>query len=153
MKQVHLLLVEDDEVDAESVIRGFRKLEIKNPITIAQDGIEALHLLRGDKNGSAVSHPYLIVLDINMPRMNGLEFLDELRADARLRNSIVFVLTTSEADRDRCEAYEHNVAGYLLKSRAGEDFTQVIKLLEHFWRYVEFPPGGSEFKVKVDRES
>lgn len=138
-KQVSILLVEDDEVDAELVVRAFRKLKIANPIVIAKDGIDALSHLRGENGLTAVQSPLLILLDINMPRMNGHEFLTELRADPKLHESIVFVLTTSEAEKDRVAAYNHNIAGYLLKSRAGEDFTDVLAMLDHYWRFVEFP--------------
>lgn len=138
-KPVHLLLVEDDEIDAESMIRSLRRLKIANPITHAKDGVEALAYLRGDEDFEAIDSPFLIVLDINMPRMNGLEFLEELRKDPELKNSIVFVLTTSEAERDIFEAYSHHIAGYLLKSRAGQDFSDVVGFLDHYWRYVEFP--------------
>lgn len=138
-KQVSILLVEDDEVDAELVVRAFRKLKIANPIVMAKDGIEALAHLRGLNGFTPVQSPFLILLDINMPRMNGHEFLTELRADPNLHESIVFVLTTSEAEKDRLDAYHHNIAGYLLKSRAGEDFTDVLAMLDHYWRFVEFP--------------
>lgn len=138
-KPVSILLVEDDEVDAELVVRGFRKLKIANPIVIAKDGVDALSHLRGEKGFATIESPFLILLDINMPRMNGHEFLTELRADPKLHESIVFVLTTSSAEKDRLAAYNHNIAGYLLKSRAGEDFTSMLAMLDHYWKYVEFP--------------
>ncbi len=72
--------------------------------------------------------------------MNGIEFLKALRKDPLLKTSIVFVLTTSDAEKDRWAAYEQNIAGYLLKSQAGKDFVHVINMLDHYWRYVEFPP-------------
>jgi CheY-like chemotaxis protein len=136
---VHLLLVEDDDVDAESMIRSLRRLKIANPIVHARDGIEALAYLRGEDNLEKLPSPFLIVLDINMPRMNGIEFLEELRKDDKLKSSLVFVLTTSDAERDIVHAYNYNIAGYLLKSRAGSDFSDVIKLLDHYWKFVEFP--------------
>lgn len=138
-KPTHLLLVEDDEVDAESMVRALRKLNITNPLTHARNGIEALDHLRGVEGNDSIENPYLVVLDINMPKMNGIEFLEELRKDERHKNAIVFVLTTSEAERDKAQAYEHNIAGYLLKSKAGENFTDVVKLLQHYWNFVEFP--------------
>lgn len=137
--QVEILLVDDDDVDAEAVERAFRKLKIENPITKAGNGLEALEILRGDSGEQKVSRPFIILLDINMPKMNGHEFLEELRADPVLADSIVFVLTTSQADRDKVEAYQRNVAGYILKSNAGEDFSNLVGLLDRYWRHVELP--------------
>lgn len=139
-QNVHLLLVEDDEVDAEAVVRAFRRQKITHPFTIVPDGIEALNTLRGEDGRRPLSWPYLILLDINTPRMNGLEFLQALRGDARLHRSIVFVFTTSDQYEDIMAAYEWQVAGYFLKSRAGPDFVNLISLLTDYLRVVEFPP-------------
>lgn len=140
--QVHLLLVEDDEVDVEAIIRGFKSQRIANPFTVASDGIEAFELLRGDSGLERLPRPYMILLDINMPRMNGIEFLQALRRDSELKQSIVFVLTTSDRDEDIMAAYNEQIAGYLLKSRAGKDFVDLISLLDAYWRIVEFPSEG-----------
>ena len=134
-KTVTIVLIDDDEIDIQAIKRGFKKLKIANPFLTAHDGVAGLELLR---NG--VQQPYLILLDLNMPRMNGIEFLRELRADPELHNSIVFVLTTSNYERDRWAAYEQNIAGYILKSQAGKDFLHLIEVLDVYWRYVEFPP-------------
>ncbi len=139
---VYILLIEDDLVDAEAIQRAFRQQKIANPFTVVPDGIEALKVLRGESGCEPLPRPYLILLDLNMPRMNGIEFLRELRADPALHRSIVFVLTTSNSDEDRFEAYNGHVAGYILKSRAGEDFLEVTKLLRSYWRIIEFPPEG-----------
>lgn len=90
---VHLLLVEDDEVDAEAIKRAFRKRRIANPFTVVRDGIEALEVLRGEDGREPLPRPFLILLDLNMPRMSGLEFLRETRQDPELRDAIIFVLT------------------------------------------------------------
>ena len=134
-----LLLVEDDAIDAEAIQRAFRQHRIANPFVVVRDGVEALAALRGESEVE-VPHPYVVLLDVNMPRMNGIEFLDAVRADPALSRTIVFVLTTSDREEDKVAAYEHNVAGYILKSRAGEDFLEVVKLLRVYWRLVEFPP-------------
>ena len=139
-KSVHILLVEDDEVDAEAVVRGFRKQKIANPFTIVPDGIAALDALRGTGGYTPIPRPYLILLDINTPRMNGFEFLEALRQDPDLKRSIVFVLTTSDRDEDKMAAYDQQIAGYFVKSRAGGDFMNVTSLLDTYWRVVEFPP-------------
>lgn len=134
-KPVSILLVDDDDIDVMGIQRAFTKLKILNPITRARDGAEALELLREGK----LSKPYLILLDINMPRMNGLEMLDALRQDPQLSSSVVFILTTSRDDRDKLAAYEKHVAGYIVKQNAGADFLQLIGLLDHYWRIVEWP--------------
>ena len=77
-----------------------------------------------------------------MPKMNGIEFLEELRSDEEHKHAIVFVLTTSNAERDKMRAYKYNIAGYLLKSKAGKGFTDVVGMLEQYWRYVELPTGS-----------
>lgn len=136
---VTLLLVEDDAVDAEAIQRAFRSERIANPFVVVRDGVEALAALRGE-GPVAIPRPYVILLDINMPRMNGIEFLQALRADPVLTTSVVFVLTTSDRDEDKIDAYQQHVAGYILKSRAGEDFLEVTRLLKVYWHLVEFPP-------------
>lgn len=139
-KPVHILLVEDDDVDAEAIVRAFRKQKIANPIIHVEDGIQALAVLRGADGQERLPRPYLILLDINMPRMNGIEFLQVLRRDEELERSIVFMLTTSNRDEDKLAAYDEQIAGYLLKNRAGEEFADLISMLNSYWRVVEFPP-------------
>ncbi|MDO9021254.1 MAG: response regulator [Deltaproteobacteria bacterium] len=138
-RTVHVLLVEDNVIEHEAVRRAFTRERIGNPLAAATDGIEALALLRGTGGVEALPRPYLILLDLNMPRMNGLEFLTELRADPDLKDSIVFVLTTSRSDEDRVASYNLNVAGYIVKSDVGPGFVRLIGLLDHYWRVVEFP--------------
>ncbi len=134
-RTVHFLVIEDDDVDAMAVDRAFRKLRIANPMTRARDGLEGLELLRsGELEG-----PVLILLDLNMPRMDGLEFLTELRADPVLHKTVVFVLTTSAADEDRIAAYEQHVAGYIVKTDLENGFLDVAQLLQSYWRLVELP--------------
>jgi CheY-like chemotaxis protein len=142
-RPVHILLVEDDDVDAEAILRAFRKQKIGNPVTVVSDGIEALDVLRGVGGRAKLPYPYLILLDISMPRMTGLEFLQTIRQDPHLERSIVFVLTTSERDEDKLAAYQEQIAGYLVKSQAGVDFTKLVTMLNSYWRIVEFPPEAS----------
>jgi CheY-like chemotaxis protein len=130
-----ILLVEDDDIDAMIVQRAFKKLRIINPIVRAKDGIVALDLLRN----ASVSRPYIILLDLNMPRMGGLEMLKELRSDEVLKNNVVFVLTTSKDDEDKFAAYSQNIAGYILKENLQDGFDELVKLLDHYWRIVELP--------------
>jgi CheY-like chemotaxis protein len=132
-KVVTILLVEDDEVDIKALRWAFDNLKIANPLVIAQDGVEALKIL------PQLPRPYLIITDINMPRMNGIELLRKIRQSEELHDSIVFVLTTSNDEQDKIDAYNLNVAGYMLKSDMGTSFTRAIALVENYWKVVEFP--------------
>ncbi len=134
-KAVSVLLVEDDDIDAMGVQRAFKKLRVANPICRARDGIEGLQMLR---DGTA-AHPRLILLDLNMPRMSGLEMLKEVRDDPTLTDSVIFVLTTSKDDEDKAAAYKEHIAGYIVKSSLDNGFDDFMKLLDHYWRLVEFP--------------
>lgn len=131
-----ILLVEDDEVDVMTVKRAFKKANIANPVHVASNGVEALQMLR---DGSLPESRRLILLDLNMPRMNGIEFLRELRKDPELANLTVVVLTTSNEDRDRVDAYQLNVAGYLLKPVTFHDFAEVMATLNKYWTLMEMP--------------
>jgi CheY-like chemotaxis protein len=135
-KQVTILLVEDDEVDVKALRWAFDKLKIANPVEVARDGVEALEML------GKLARPFLIITDINMPRMNGIEFLRNVRASKDYHDSIVFVLTTSNDEEDKIAAYNLNVAGYMLKSDMGTSFTRAIALVENYWKIVEFPGVG-----------
>lgn len=137
--EVHFLLLEDDELDVRAVERAFNKHGITNPLTVAANGLEGLEILRGKDGCPPLQRPYLILLDINMPRMNGLQFLEELRKDDALRDSIVFVLTSSDADRDIVAAYAQNIAGYIVKRDVGEGFLHLLQLLTMFRITIRFP--------------
>ncbi|HCA43186.1 MAG TPA: two-component system response regulator, partial [Bacteroidetes bacterium] len=112
---INVLLVEDDEVDVMNVKRAFKKNNIKNQLFVAENGLEALNMLRDESDDKIVPMPRIILLDLNMPKMGGIEFLKEIRKDERLKNLSVFVMTTSNEDNDKVEAYNLNVAGYILK--------------------------------------
>ena len=137
---INILLVEDNNVDIKAVERAFRAKKISNPIHVAHDGLEALDILRGTNGKQQLHQPYIVLLDLNMPRMGGLEFLAAIRDESILKRSIVFVLTTSEDDRDKAAAYDKQVAGYLSKYDAGGEFLNVIQLLEQFQVSVHFAP-------------
>lgn len=135
-KEVTILLIDDDDVDVMGVNRALKKLKILNPTIRAHDGVEGLAIIR-DTN--ALSKPYIVLLDINMPRMDGLEMLSELRNDPLISNSIVFVLTTSKADEDKAKAYHQHIAGYIVKNQVAEGFVRVVEMLDSYWRLVELP--------------
>ena len=134
-KPLEILLVEDDAVDVMNVRRAFTKNKLTNTIHEAKNGLEALELLR--KGTLPARH--LVLLDLNMPKMNGIEFLRELRADPDLKATSVVVLTTSNEDRDRIEAYKLNVAGYLLKPVTFPSFVDLMAALNKYWTLVELP--------------
>jgi CheY-like chemotaxis protein len=135
-KTLHILLVEDDEVDVLNVRRAFDKNKITNPLYVAPNGLEALGMLR---EGQVPSRRRIILLDLNMPRMNGIEFLRELRRDAQLRATPVVVLTTSNAERDKVEAFDLNVAGYLVKPVTFPSFVELMATLNKYWTLVDIP--------------
>jgi CheY-like chemotaxis protein len=138
-QMINILLVEDDQVDVMTVQRAFRKGKITNPLYIASDGLEALEMLRGsDHTPAAVPlERRLILLDLNMPRMNGIEFLQALRADPQLKQIPVVVLTTSNQEPDRINAYNLNVAGYLLKPVTFSIFVELMTTLTQYWALCE----------------
>lgn len=135
-QQLNILLVEDDEVDVLTVKRAFDKNHITNPLFVASDGVEALDKLR---DSELPKGRRLVLLDLNMPRMNGIEFLRELRKDPELALTPVVVLTTSNDDQDKVEAYNLNVAGYLLKPVTFTNFCDVMVTLNKYWSLVELP--------------
>ncbi len=124
---LHILLVDDDEVDVMNVQRAFARHGAQNSLHLASNGVEALQRLR---DGS-IPERRLILLDLNMPRMNGIEFLRALRADPALHSSVVVVLTTSNEERDKLEAHALAIAGYLLKPVSYAAFADAMAALEH----------------------
>ena len=135
-KVLNILLVEDDEVDVMNVKRAFDRNRIANPLYVAGDGLEALRMLR---SAEVPTERRLVLLDLNMPRMNGIEFLRELRSDPALHLTPVVVLTTSNDERDKIEAYNLNVAGYMLKPVTFINFVEVMAALNKYWTLVELP--------------
>jgi len=135
---VNILLVEDDEVDVMNVKRAFKKNNITNPLNICNNGLEALDFLRG-KTEPFGEIPKIILLDLNMPKMGGIEFLREIRKDEKLKNISVFVMTTSNEDKDKVDAYNLNVAGYILKPLSMERFVEAVSTLNNYWKLCEFP--------------
>ena len=138
-KGMSILLVEDDEVDIMNVERAFKRINLTNPLLIARDGEEALAMLRNPENLLGLAAPSLTLLDINMPRMNGIEFLQAIRQDANLRSMTVVVLTTSNEERDVVAAYQLNVAGYIVKPVCFEQFVETMATLDHYWTLSEMP--------------
>jgi CheY-like chemotaxis protein len=135
-KTLNILLVEDDQVDVMNVKRAFDKNRIANPLFVASNGLDALRMLRSNV---VPEDRRIVLLDLNMPKKNGLEFLRDLRADPKLHPTVVIVLTTSNDERDKIDAYNLNVAGYLLKPVTFVNFVEVMAALNKYWTLVELP--------------
>lgn len=134
-----ILLVDDDDVSVEAVLRSMKKSKVPLPIVVAEDGQVALDILRGMHPVKKITSPIITLLDINMPRMNGFEFLDVIREDQKLKPTIVFMLTTSGSDADRAKAYNKNIAGYMVKSAVGEQFKNLFSLLANYNNAIALP--------------
>ena len=139
IEPVKFLIVDDDDVSVMKVKRTISKAEFSNPIFVARDGVEALEILRGNNGKDRLSPPYIVTLDINMPRMDGHEFLRELRGDPSLKNTVVFVLTTSDNKVDIDCAYDQHVTGYIVKERSEENLHDAIAMIERFSSLVMLP--------------
>jgi len=132
-----VILVEDDDVAAEAVIRNMHKLKVACRIVLAENGEVALEMLRKEHTRRGVRKPTVTLLDLNMPRMNGFEFLHEVRRDKAICDAVVFVLTTSDSEADRDRAYQAGVAGYMVKSKVGPHFVRVARLLTDYHAAVQ----------------
>ena len=138
-KHVSILVVDDDDLDVKLIGRAFIKSKIESPIYRAKNGIEALRSLRGDGGTESIPHPYIILLDLNMPKMNGLEFLSEIRNDNHLKDSTIFILSTSK-DIDKIKATnKEDVAGYIVKPVSLERFMEAVAILDSYWTLCEWP--------------
>ena len=128
-----ILLVEDDRVDVMTVQRAMKKIDISNPLYVARTGVEALGMLRGDGHPRIEPMPSLILLDLNLPKMGGIEFLKELRADPALRTLQVIVLTSSNEPGDRAAAFEYEVDDYIVKPHSFDDFASAMSIILADW--------------------
>lgn len=136
--EISVLLIEDDEVDVIKVRRAFERNKLPYPLYVAENGVEALRLLR-ERKKEAGQFPKIILLDLNTPKMNGIEFLRELRTDPLLKQLVVVVLTTSKDERDVLAAYDYNVAGYVVKPVAFQEFVDALSRIDHYWTLCELP--------------
>lgn len=130
-----ILLVEDDAADVMIVKHAFNDLKITNPLVHTSDGEEALEYLRDEAN----KRPIIILLDLNMPRMDGFEFLKVVKADKALRKIPVIVLTTSDADQNIVESYELSAAGYIVKPVDYKQFVEAIRTIDVYWTLNKLP--------------
>ena len=131
-----ILLIEDDEVDIKNIERVFKEAEISNNLAICNNGEEALAYLEKNK---VVDRPCLIMMDLNMPRMNGKEFLLELKINDHFKMIPVIVFSTSEEERDVEDCFRSGVAGYFIKPLDYTEFLKMIQAINVYWRYSEMP--------------
>ena len=136
---VRFLIVDDDEVSILSIQRTIKKLNLMNPVSVAHDGVEALEILRGACEEDGSLPPFIVTLDLSMPRMTGFEFLDVMRNDPVLKRAIVFVLTHSDAQDDVNTAYDNHVAGYIVKGNEHASFEEALELLGIYSKVVVLP--------------
>ena len=132
-----ILLVEDDSVDVMTVKRGFKELAIPYSLVHLPNGEEALKYLKDKSN----EEPTLILLDLNMPRMSGIEFIRAVKADPALKHIPIVVLTTSKNERDVTMSFELGVAGYLVKPADYEQFREAMGVVSAYWSLSELPDG------------
>ena len=138
-KRIHLLHIDDDNIDRMVVQRVLKKIPSISTHLQAPNGEDALDMLRGANGKTINPFPNVILLDINMPKMNGIEFLKELRADDNLKHLPVFILTTSNDENDRMKAYQYNVAGYILKPLDLSIYDSTFRTIADFWLLCELP--------------
>jgi CheY-like chemotaxis protein len=131
-----ILLIDDDDLVMMVLERAMRKHNLNNPFERAHDGVEGLNILRRLVNAGK---RFVVLLDINMPLMNGIEMLGQLRTEPSIAQSLVFMFTTSHSPEDKTQSYEKNVAGYIVKSNLDNGFVNVISMLRSFLGTVELP--------------
>jgi CheY-like chemotaxis protein len=133
-----ILLVEDDSVDVMTVKRAFKEIDVANPLVTTGDGEEALEYLQDH----ATSKPCVILLDLNMPRMSGIEFMKIAKSDAFLRTIPIIVFTTSNTEQDITQSFELGAAGYMVKSVDYSTFIETIKTIDSYWSLSKLPTDG-----------
>jgi len=132
-KPIEILLVEDSEGDVGLIEEVFEEAKIRNNLHVVEDGEEAILFLRGEKQFSGISRPDIILLDLNLPKKDGREVLEEIKEDDELKNIPVVVLTTSKAEEDILKSYNLHANAYVTKPVDFDQFIRVIKSIEDFW--------------------
>jgi CheY-like chemotaxis protein len=140
--EVTILLVEDDDVDAMAVQRGLLTARINSPMVRARDGVEALEFLLGTAGKKKLRPPYLLLVDISMPRLDGLGLVRAIRGNPALQRTVIFMLTTSDSDRDQMAAYDSHVAGYIVKSNFPGHYNHLAHMLEYYLMIVTPAPAA-----------
>jgi CheY-like chemotaxis protein len=132
-----ILLVEDDTVDAMTIQRSLQTINITNAVAVVNNGEEALQYLQDSQDDL----PCMILLDLNMPKMNGIEFLRIVKHDKRLKQIPVVILTTSRDEQDKIESFNLGVAGYMIKPVDYWQFVEIVKAIDFYWTLSELPNG------------
>jgi CheY-like chemotaxis protein len=135
----NFLIVDDDIVSIKSIQRAMKKLNICNPVKIARDGIEAIETLNASVDDAHGLPPFIVTLDLSMPRMDGHAFLEEIRKNERFKKLVVFVLTSSDAQNDIARAYEKNIAGYIVKEDPVNSLKRALTMLDGYANLVILP--------------
>lgn len=130
-----ILVVDDDQIDAMTVKRALKDNDILNEVIIAENGENALEYLRSEN----MRRPCIILLDLNMPKMNGLEFLSVVKSDEKIRSIPVIVLTTSRSEQDKMESFKLGIAGYMIKAVNYHEFVDIIRTIKDYWDVSELP--------------
>lgn len=136
---VEFLIIDDDDVSIMAIQRSMRKLSLANPVKVARNGLEALEVLKNSVGADNKLPPFIITLDLSMPKMNGLEFLEHVRNDSLFNKLVIFVLTTSDAPTDIASAYDKNIAGYIVKENATETLRDALEMLNNYARLIVLP--------------
>lgn len=134
VKVKKIMLIEDDDIDVMTVKRALKELKVENPLIVASNGEEALQMLKDEQN-----RPFIIILDLNMPRMNGLEFLKIIKSDENFKMIPTVILTTSKEEQDVFESYNLGVAGYILKPVDYSKFVDALRILNLYWNLCKLP--------------
>ena len=141
-RPVEILLVEDNPGDVDLTLEALEEARVRNTVEVVEDGVEALRYLRKEGRFADVRRPDLILLDLNLPKKDGRQVLDEIKEDPSLRRIPVVVLTTSDSEKDVLDSYERHAAAYIVKPVNFEQFAEVVRSIEGFWlTVVQYAPG------------
>ncbi len=139
LEECTILIVDDDDVAIEGVLRSFKRHDVRNATITASEGREALAILLGKHPTKRIEPPYIVLLDLNMPGMDGFQFLRSLRTTPQLKRTVVFILSTSAREQDMCRAYDDHVAGYMVKSSVGPQFARLAEFINTYTGIQKFP--------------
>ncbi len=134
-KTTSLLIVEDDDVDYKLLMRSFAQRKIANVTVRAKDGLDAWEKIKSGE----IQKPFIVLLDLNMPRMNGKELLTEIRNDPEHTNTVVFLMTTSTDKNDIKESFSKHAAGYFLKDNVQGSIDKMVEVIDGYWQIVVLP--------------
>lgn len=134
---IKIIVIDDDDVDAQSIERSLRSADVNNEIIRAYDGIDALDLLKGANGKEKLTKPYILLIDLMMPRMDGITFIKTLRFESDITPEMIFVLSGTDSDEQCTQAYDLNITGFIKKDRAGRDFLRLTKILEQYYEVIE----------------